>query len=282
MKTSGSPAREYFLLALSSIGISVGFAHLFLVSKLPSFATGAMSGSLRETGLAVVLALLGLSGTTIFYTLLVRKRQFEARLVLAAVMAPTVGVVVVVVSQTILLTVLKQTNALAIALVIMFSLYLSVFSAIFVISGWASRATRNIIYVVYGSVLGGFIGIGLTSLTLLVILMMIALYDLLVASYGLVPNLIENVSRGSGVQKLAYKSGVLEAGVGDFIFNSCLPAHVYTHFGIGMLMWTILLVLAGYAISFLVALKRGYAGGISAPVFLGVIPILLRLVSSAF
>jgi len=280
VRRTASLAREYFMLASSSIAISLAFAHLFLISGMPSVTRSSVLGGLGEVGMAVALALLGLAGTTVFYTLLIKKREFEARLILGAVFGPTVGILVLIVGQAILLSVVKQTNALAVALIIIISLYVSVFSVVFVITGSLSRMTRNIMYVVYGSVIGGFIGIGLSSITFIVVLTMIGGYDLFVANSGLLRNIVGDLSKGSGMEKLAYKSGQFETGVGDFIFSSSLPAHAYVHFGIDVLLWTLLLVLAGYLINFTLAVRKGYAGGIAAPTFLGIIPILVRLMSN--
>ncbi len=277
MTTTASLAREYFLLAFSSMAISLGFAHIFLISGMPSFTTSSTFRGLEEVGMAVTLALLGLAGTTVFYTLLIKKREFEARLLLGAVFGPAVGVLVLIASQAILLSVVKETNALAVALIILLSVYVSVFSAIFLITGSLSPIARNIIYVVYGSIVGGFVGIGLSSITFIVVLTTVGAYDLFVTSSGLVTSIVRELSKESAMQKIAYRSAQLETGVGDFIFNSSLPAHVYVHFTIDVLLWTVLLVLAGYLINFAVALRKGYAGGISAPTFLGLIPIVVSL-----
>lgn len=273
-----SVTREYFALAVSSIVISVGFAHLSLISGFPSSST-SIFGGVREAGMALVLALIGLAGTTAFYTLLYRKREFEARLVLAAVFGPTVGILFVVVSQAVILSVAKETNALAVALVILFSLYMSVFSAIFIIADWVTGIIRNMIYVIYGSVLGGFIGIGLSSATLIVILLIIAAYDLLLGWSGALGSIVGDLSDGSSRHKFVYRSGRLETGVGDFIFNSALPAHVYVYFSFDVLVCTVVLVFAGYLLNLRIALRRGYVGGISAPTFLGVLPTLVSLLS---
>lgn len=275
MNEAALVAREYFGPALSSVLISLGFGYLSLISGLPS-STSAFGG-LREAGMALVLACIGLAGTTAFYTLLFRNREFEARLVLAAVFGPTVGIVVVVLSQAIVLSVARGTNALAVALIILISLYMSVFSAIFIIADWVSGVTRNMIYVIYGSILGSFIGVGLSSPTLLIVLLIIAVYDLFMGWSGMFKNVVANLSNASAKRKLAYRSKRLETGVGDFIFNSCLPAHVCAYFPIQVLMPTVALMLAGYLINFRIVLKRGFVGGISVPTFLGVIPALVSL-----
>ncbi len=280
MRTPPWLNKDYLVLVFCSMAIALSFAYLFSISGEAHFTSNSFFGGLREAGMAIVLALLGVSGTTLLYTLLIKNREFEARLILGAIFGPTVGVLVVIVSEAILLGVAKQTNATAVALIIVSSLYISIFSVIFIVTGSISRRTRNIVYVIYGSVIAGFIGIGLSSITLVVVLVIVAAYDLLITRSQLMASIIGDPLKESAMRRFAYKSDALETGIGDFMFNSSLPAHVYAHFTADIFVLTIALIVVGYLINLRIAFGKRYVGGISAPTFLGVIPTLAILISS--
>jgi len=225
----------------------------------------------------VSLSLVGLLGVVLLYWLARSRRGFEARVLVALVVAPTSAILVVIVSQTVLMVVAKAVSSWMTSIVVLVSLYVSVFSMIFIISNAFSTRTRNFVFIVYGSLLGSFISLVLPTISLIVMLVVVAVFDLVLLNTGWVVDAVK-VFGGGKSPGVGYVGEGVELGMGELIFYSFLPAHVEAYYGEGLLLMTLLMVALGVLLNLWILGKRGVKAGLPAPIFLGLAPLVVYLI----
>lgn len=269
---------DYLVPVAVSISISTAFSQIYLIS--PSFGHVGLSrfGLITELLITMFSVGLGIIGTSLFYYLLARRKDFEARLVAAVVFAPTIALLAVILGQTILLSVAKESFTVLVALIIVASIYASVFSTVFILTDILTKGARNLLYVFYGSILGGFLGLIFPSVMLVVILYTLAFYDTLMMRTVLSKRLAEDIRREKGLAfRFSYTGAYFQLGIGEFFFYSTLPAHVNANFDSLTLLSTVILILLGCLLNLKVLKGREYIAGIPLPVLLGTIPTIIKI-----
>jgi len=268
---------DYLFPIVSCLVISLGFVRLFILGGLGGSLHGSPSGVAEQVVWTVSLSLVGLLGVVLLYWLARSRRGFEARVLVALVVAPTSAILVVIVSQTVLMVVAKAVSSWMTSIVVLVSLYVSVFSMIFIISNAFSTRTRNFVFIVYGSLLGSFISLVLPTISLIVMLVVVAVFDLVLLNTGWVVDAVK-VFGGGKSPGVGYVGEGVELGMGELIFYSFLPAHVEAYYGEGLLLMTLLMVALGVLLNLWILGKRGVIAGLPAPIFLGLAPLVVYLI----
>ncbi len=268
----------YLTPILFCLFISVGFVRLFVIGGLSSSIHSPPSGFYEQLVWTLSLTLVGLFGVTFLYWLTRRRKDFEVRVVVALIVAPTSAILVIVVSQTVLMVVAKAVSSFMASIVVLISLYVAVFSMIFIVSNVFSSRVRNSIFVVYGALLGSFVSLLLPTVSLVVMLMAVAAFDLVVLNTGWVLDVVRGfgASRGKS-SRLSYVGEDIEIGMGELIFYSFLPAHVEAYYGSTLLATTLAMIGIGVALNLWVLVRRGAVAGLPAPIFLGLAPLIISL-----
>ena len=270
----------YLTPIVSSMVVSLGFVRLIVSSGLirstpPTLGADAYSQAVWTLS----LTLLGLIGVTILYWLITRGRDFELRVILALVVAPTSAILVIIVSQTVLLVVAKAVSTLMASIVVLLSLYVAVFSIIFILSDAFGTRVRNFIFILYGALLGGFISLLMPTASLVVMLVAVAVYDLVMLNSAWFTGLVKMLAQsGRPGARMSYVTDTLEMGVGEIIFYSFVPAHVEAYYGLEMLLVTVAMTGVGVLLNLWVLEKRGFIAGLPAPILLGLSPLMLTYI----
>ncbi len=268
---------HYITPIISSITVSVGFVALFMRSGLiNSIPPNRGGGVYDQVVWTLSLTLLGLLGVTFLYWLITRKKDFELRVLLALAVAPTVAVLAIIVSQTLLMILAKTVSTLMAAVIVLVSLYVAVFSVIFILSNAFSTRIRNLVFIVYGALLGSFISLLLPTASLVTLLVSVAVYDLIMLNSGWFTDLVHvlSESRRAGA-RMSYFSEEIEIGIGELIFYSFIPAHVEAYYGFDLLVVTLVMTCIGVLLNLWVLEKRGFIAGLPAPILLGLSPLII-------
>jgi uncharacterized membrane protein YjjB (DUF3815 family) len=152
----------YITPIIPSLIVSTAFITLFQFSGMTGFNQSSVV-STRQIVITFGFSLLGLLGVTILYWLMKRSKDFEIRILVALIVAPTSAILVMVVSQTLLMIVAKSISTFMASIIVLISLYFAVFSIIFIISNFFSSRVRNFIFIIYGSLIGAFLSLILLS-----------------------------------------------------------------------------------------------------------------------
>ena len=269
---------QYLTPIASSITVSVGFVALFMKSGLIKSLPPTIGGEIYDqVAWTLSLTLLGLFGVTFLYWLITRKKDFELRVLLALAVAPTVAILVIILSQTVLMILAKTISSLMAAIIVLISLYVAVFSVIFVLSNAFSTRIRNLVFVIYGALLGSFISLLLPTASLVTLLVSVAIYDLVMLNSDWFSELINVLSQSQRVgPRLSYFGDEIEIGIGELIFYSFIPAHVEAYYGLDLLMITLIMTGIGVMLNLWILEKRGFIAGLPAPILLGLTPLIIR------
>jgi hypothetical protein len=268
----------YLIPTTACLLVSVGFATLFLASGLRQSLPRVGSGPAAQVLWTLLMSAIGLLGVTGLYWLIAHHRDFEVRVLMAIVVAPTSAIVVIVLSQTILMAVAKMVSSFVVSLAVLASLFTAIFSAIFILSDALSTRVRNLLFVAYGALLGAFISLLLPTVSLVVLLVTVALYDLLLLNHRWILPLIRDLSRSrSAASRFGYVGASVEVGIGELIFYAFLPAHVGAYYATPLLLLTLAMIGLGVLVNLWALNRRRYLPGLPAPLLLGVTPLLLSL-----
>jgi len=259
--------------------VSLGFVNMCkssgLAQSLPRTAGWNTFEQLAWTMGPVVLGLLGVTG---LYWLISKHRDFELRVLFSAVVAPTSAILVIVVSQTLLTAIAKTFSSFVVTLAILVSLYVAVFSVVFILSNAFSTTVRNFIFILYGALLGSFMSLLLPTVSVVLLLVSIALYDLVMFNSKWIISIVRDLSLSRGVSsKFGYIGRSVEIGIGELIFYSFVPAHVEAYYDFSLLVLTLLMTVAGATLNLWTLSKKGSLAGLPAPILLGLVPLVLSL-----
>jgi len=274
---------DYFAPVALSIGISLGFSQIYLSSTgFSTYVNLSRFGLPYQLMLTAFSVALGLVGVSVFYYLLTRRKDFETRVVAALVFAPTTAVIVILVSQAVLLSVAKEAYSYLVAFIIIVSIFIAVFSTVFILADIFSRRSRNVLYIIYGSILGGFLGLIFPSMMLTVILWSLALFDAFMMRTALKRIAVDLQQDRGPISKFSYTGEYFQLGLGEFLFYSTLPAHVNAYFDGVTLVLTVMMIFVGLLLNLRMLKGREYIAGIPLPVLLGTMPMIIKALVIGF
>ncbi len=125
-----------------------------------------------------------------------------------------------------------------------------------------------------GGALGVFLGANLNFLTGLLVLVFLAVYDVVAVYYGPVGRIAS-----SGMEQLkglSFTFKDIQMGLGDLVFYSLLTGNILINFNAVACLFSVVGILAGSYLTFLVLEKKEVFPGLPLPVALGLVFGLLR------
>ncbi|MEM3458549.1 MAG: hypothetical protein QXN36_02850 [Candidatus Bathyarchaeia archaeon] len=124
-----------------------------------------------------------------------------------------------------------------------------------------------------GGALGTFLGFSIPTLSALLILGFLAVYDAFAVYYGPVGKIAR-----SGLEQLrglSFSFKNVQMGLGDLTFYSMLTSRVFFDFGPVFCFVSMMGVLAGVFFAFKMLEKKGMFPGLPFPIALGLIPLVM-------
>jgi hypothetical protein len=149
---------------------------------------------------------------------------------------------------------------------------------IFIVSNVFSSRLRSLIFIVYGALLGSFVSLLLPTVSLVVMLIVVSVFDLIILNTGWVVEIVRGFGESqSKSSRLSYIGEGVEIGMGELIFYSFLPAHVEAYYGNDLLIATLLMIGIGVILNLWALKKKGVVAGLPAPILLGLTPLIISL-----
>ncbi len=125
----------------------------------------------------------------------------------------------------------------------------------------------NIIVLGIGGALGTFLGFSIPTTSAILILSVLAIYDVFAVYRGAVGKIAQ--SGLDQLRGLSFSFRDVQVGLGDLTFYSMLSGHMLLAFGLVSSLASMAGILIGCAISFRMAEKKGMFPGLPFPVFFG-------------
>jgi presenilin-like A22 family membrane protease len=212
-------------------------------------------------GNAFYFVILIAASATIFYILLKRKsRRLISLLITFALTAASMLLSIIYLSAIFAYVPSLEFLVLPLALIVTAVFILAVFRL-------GSKA-RNTAVVCLGGALGVFFGASIPLFSAVLILAFLAVYDVFAVYYGPVGKIAH--SGLDQLQGLSYSFKELQMGLGDLVFYSMLSGSMLFNFNSLLpCLMSIIGILAGSFLTFLMLEKKGIFPGLPFPILLG-------------
>ncbi|MFX1562898.1 MAG: hypothetical protein ACFFDP_06285 [Promethearchaeota archaeon] len=232
-------------------------------------------------GLIVILIIGVVGGVATLITFFVFRRGGELlnRVIIAVFVSPVFFLLTIFIGQAILLLLFFQgmTN-LHISLIAMASIFFSAMSLVLIFTDALSPTFRNVVFTIYGLILGVFIGCNLSWYASLALLIVLAAEDTLFAT-KLGETIVEADPRQHARSAFAFMIGPIMIGIGDLVVYAALTAYSLRFFGWNIAYITMGAILVGCFINgyLIVRQPNRVIPGLPIPLICALVPILISL-----
>ena len=159
--------------------------------------------------------------------------------------------------------------------------FLIALSTVFILTGVFSEGARTVIFTVYSSVAGSFLGMGIPAFSTLLILISSSLIDVIYFRTGHLKIVGELSEKGRIFVRLGHADKELLIGLGDLIYYSMLASSSLLNFGFPTAAFSCFMIVTGCFLTFVYAAKSEIFPGLPIPIGLGLIPIAIQLIGGA-
>ena len=142
---------------------------------------------------------------------------------------------------------------------------------------------RNLAVVIYGGLIGAFLGPNIWTWTVVLILIALSLYDIYGVRKGPIREIILTIEqRRREIPILTYTSRDWEIGIGDLAFYSMFTSHIFTQYGVTAFLLVTVGIVIGSLITLKLLEKKGMLPGLPIPIALGLVGFILFFIISIF
>jgi hypothetical protein len=142
---------------------------------------------------------------------------------------------------------------------------------------------RNLAVMIYGGLIGAFLGPNIWTWTIVLILVALSLYDIYAVKKGPIREIVLTIEqRRETLPILTYTSQDWEIGIGDLAFYSMFTSHMFTQFGVTAFILVTVGILIGSLTTLKLLEKRGMLPGLPIPIALGLIGFVLFIIIGTF
>jgi presenilin-like A22 family membrane protease len=254
----------YLVPVLASLLFGLACAYLLLSQPVSLVQVAPFSENTASApfGNAFYFVIIVALSATVFYILLKRKsRRLITGLIALALTAASLLLSLVYLSA--LFAYLPSLDFLVIPLSVLITVIFDL--AIFRLGSKA----RNLVVVLLGGGLGVFFSASIPFYSAVLILVFLAVYDVFAVYYGPVGKIAD--SGLDQLQGLSYSFKDVQMGLGDLVFYSMLVGTMLFNFGLLSYIVSLVGILAGSFITFLLLEKRGMFPGLPFPILLGLV-----------
>ena len=254
----------YLVPVLASLLFGLVCAYLLLSQpvSLVQVAPFSENNASAPLGNAVYFVIIVALSATVFYILLKRKsRRLINGLIALALTAASLLLSLVYLSA--LFAYAPSLDFLVIPLSVLITVIFDL--AIFRLGSKAG----NLVVVLLGGGLGVFFSASIPFYSAVLILVFLAVYDVFAVYYGPVGKIAD--SGLDQLQGLSYSFKDVQMGLGDLVFYSMLVGTMLFNFGLVSYIVSLIGILAGSFITFLLLEKRGMFPGLPFPIMLGLV-----------
>ena len=265
MKTLKFNELVYLAPILASLIVGVFCTFLILTSSMQIFTvTPFPENAVGSLGNAFYFVILVGIGAALFYLLL----KWRSHRLINAITGLAITLAIFMLSMIYAFSALSRFN---IPYFEVFILTLS--SLITVLADLAIFRTRSkvsdAIILCLGGALGAFLGASIATLSAVLILTALAVYDAFAVYYGLLGKIARNgLDQFRG---LSFSFKDIQMGLGDLTFYSMLSGHMLLNFGLVPCLASIVGISLGCLLAFQMLKKRGVFPGLPFSIFLGLI-----------
>ena len=264
---------EATLINLTPILVSLLFgmfcAFLLLTSSMEIYGiTPFPEGVAGAFGNAFYFVILVGVGATLIYLLLKRKNRKLITLITGFVLT----IAVFMLSMIYMFAAFSRFAIPSLeVLILILSLFITALAS-FTVFRTRSRAC-NLVVLCLGGALGTFLGVSIPTLSAILILGFLAVYDVFAVYHGPVGKIAR--SGLDQLRGLSFSFKDIQMGLGDLTFYSMLSGHMLLYFGLVPCLASMIGILFGCLLTFKMLEKKGMFPGLPFPILFGLTASLL-------
>ena len=253
---------------IASLLFGITCAYLLLISQTGIFEVTIFPEGPGSFGNAVYFVVLVAIGAFILYVLLKRKSRRLISLITGFALATAVFMLsLIYILALFSLFNMPYADATSLAL----SILTTILACLAIYRTKSNIASLIVVFL--GGALGTFLGFAIPTLSTILILTFLAVYDAFAVYYGPVGKIARN-----GLEQLrglSYSFKNVQMGLGDLTFYSMLTSRVLFDAGALFCLASASGVLIGVALAFKMLEKKGMFPGLPFPTALGLIPLII-------
>jgi presenilin-like A22 family membrane protease len=258
----------YLVPILASLMFGLGCASLLLTQPVPPinvtpFPEDTASGPFGNAFYFVIIIAVG---ATVLYLLLKWKNR-KIITFLTALALTTASLLLSVFYLSAIFSSVPNSEVL----VVILSIILTVLSDLAIFR--LGNKVRNTVVICLGGALGVFFGASIPVLSALLILCFLAIYDVFAVYYGPVGKIAH--AGLDQLKGLSFSFKDIQMGLGDLVFYSMLSGSMLLNFGVVSYFVSLVGILVGAFLTFVMLEKKGIFPGLPFPIFLGLVGGLL-------
>jgi presenilin-like A22 family membrane protease len=255
----------YLAPILASLIFGVFCTFLVLTSSMEIFAvTPFPENAAGSLGNATYFVILVGTGAALFYLLL----KWRSHRLINAITGLAITLAIFMLSTIYAFSALSRFNIPYVEVLILTLASLITVLADLAIFRSHSRVSEVIILCL-GGALGAFLGVSIATLSTVLILAALAIYDAFAVYYGLLGKIArDGLDQFRG---LSFSFRDIQMGLGDLTFYSMLSGHMLLYFGLIPCLASMLGILLGCFLAFQMLKKREVFPGLPFPIFFGLI-----------
>ncbi|MEM3549572.1 MAG: presenilin family intramembrane aspartyl protease [Candidatus Bathyarchaeia archaeon] len=266
-------ARIIHLAPISlTLMFSVFCTYFFLFSSTPIYSiTPFTEDPLGILGNAIYFVILACSGATMFFILL-KKKSIRLITFLTSFAFITAFFTLSLIYTSAFLSIASSPRF---DILLLLSLLITLLCCLtfFKVKGKAGDLT----VLMTGGALGAFLGVSIPTLSAVLILCFLAVYDMFAVYRGPVGKIAQNgIERLKGLS-VSFRD--VQVGLGDLTFYSMLVGHVFYNYGILPCIASMVGILLGCFLSFKMLEKNGIFPGLPLPIFAGLAAVLISVLA---
>ena len=247
---------------LASLLFGVFCAFLISASSIETYAVTPFPEGVGSVGNALYFVVLVGLGASILYLLLRKKNHRLINLIIGFALTTAVFLLSIIYLSAILSIFWFP---YAEALILTLSIFITATADLIIFR--TNSKFCNIVILCLGGGLGAFLGFTIPTLSALLILIFLAVYDAVAVYHGPVGKIAHD-----GLEKLrglSFSFKDIQMGLGDLTFYSMLSGHILLYFGFLPCLASLIGILAGCLLAFKMLEKRGMFPGLPFPIFFG-------------
>ena len=263
----------YFLLPIFfTILIAFIYSQLVLVSRAESNSMTFLFEGYNEVFIAVniaVIIIISALSLLIFFRILKTKRDLAIRILVSSFIMG--GMLSTLLFGKHIFLLLNFESPLFL-LVVAFVAYIGTYFAYLAFIEALSNRARNALFLVCSGTLGSFLGVLVPLLPVIVVSLFLSVADTILISRSTVEDIVGETEYENLILKLAFSNKEWGIGIGDLTCYSMIVANTSISYGAFAGTLSLLLILIGAFLSFLLTIKMIRIPGLPISAVLGLLP----------
>lgn len=259
-----------------AILISAIFAQLVLVAE-PISGSVVLSDEIDDSFVVLntlIIAVVSIISLVLFFHFFKKKRASAVKILIAAFILG--GVLSTLLFAKLIFVLLGLASPLLL-LVVAIVTYSGAYFAYLVLVDALSRRMKNVLYVICSGALGSFLGVLLSPIFSIAISLFLSFLDLVLIERKTVEKIVGEEIYENLLAEVTYSHHDWGVGIGDLTCYSLVVSNTSVNFGIYMGTLSLILILIGVLLTWVLTVRRIRQAGLPIAITLGLLPSFFLL-----